>query len=78
MLKKTKIVLNDNMKTETFGNKIGFLTGMIIFITIFYFVLSLKFEWISNYLSYYNTLYLAIATYTLYLIFHGVYKKCKK
>ena len=63
------------MKIETIGHKIGFLTGMIVFITIFYFVLSLKFKWLSNYLPYYSLLYIAIAAYVLYLITRGVYRK---
>jgi len=70
--------MKDYMKIETVGNKIGFLTGMIIFITIFYFILSLKFEWLSNYLSYYNVLYVVIAAYVLYLITHGVFIKWKE
>jgi len=66
------------MKIETIGNRIGFLTGMIVFITIFYFVLSMKFELLPNFLSYYSVLYIAIGAYVLYLIMHGVSKKWKK
>jgi amino acid permease len=66
------------MKIETIGNKLGFLTGMILFITIFYFVLSSKFKWLSNYFSYYNVLFLSITLYFSYLIIHGAFTKWKK
>lgn len=66
------------MRIETIGNRIGFLTGMILFITIFHFVLSLKFEWLPHYLSHYDALYLSVLAYATYLIAKGVYRKWKK
>lgn len=66
------------MKIRTVGEKIGFLTGMILFITIFHFILSLKFNWLSNYLPYFNALYISIALYVSYLIVNGVRVKWKK
>jgi amino acid permease len=66
------------MKIETIGKRIGFLTGMILFITIFYLVLNTKFKWLPNYLSYYNILFLSVVVYISYNIIHGVHDKWKK
>lgn len=63
------------METEIFGKRIGFLTGMILFITIFYLVLTMKFKWLPDYLSYYNTLFLSVVVYISYVIIHGVHTK---
>jgi len=66
------------MEIERVGNKLGVLTSMVLFSTIFYFVLSLKFNWLTNYFRYYDIPLLGILIYGVYLISKKVSTKWKK
>jgi hypothetical protein len=64
----------NNLNPEIFGEIIGFGMAMIIFTSIWYYILS-RFNIIQDYLSY--EFYISIFI-TVYLIYLGVFKKWEK